>query len=513
MLRTALIASTVLLMNLASSALAAPELPKVFTDHMVLQRERPIPIWGTAAPGATVTVSLDEASASTAAGEDGRWLLELPPQRHGGPHQLVVSDGAGSVTFEDVLIGDVWLLSGQSNMAFKLVDNADATKLLDSANHPTIRMFQMSYNVASKVPYTEAQLRTLAEDRFFTFHGWRECTPTVAGQFSAVGYFFATELQKSQNVPIGLIHNAVGGSPAQGWLSRKAMLARPALAPFVEMYEKDLGSPGKGAQERYRANYPDWQAVADKARAEGRMVPHPFGPSYLYYKGIRPLVPFALRGILWYQGEANSSTTDTLEEMMSTLVAEWRSDFRDSKLPFLYVQLPNYAANRNWPLVREVQRRMLASIPNSGMAVTIDAGDPNDLHPTQKKEVGRRLALLARAKVYGETLVDSGPLATEATMDGERVVVRFASVGAGLAGRSETTSETMTLDGFEVSADGSAWSVAAAAIVSDAVVVTPPAGLKPKHVRYAWAPVPPVSLWNRDGLPASPFALEIEPEN
>jgi sialate O-acetylesterase len=477
------------------------KLPAIFSDHMVLQRDAKVPIWGWADPGEKITVSIAGQKAGTTTGKNGQWRVDLEPMIPGQTHTLTVK-GKNTVTAKDVLIGDVWLGSGQSNMAMRVASSNDYDKEKQEANHPGIRMFTVSSGTA---------LEPAADCR----GKWVICSPDTVGGFSATAYFFGRELHDKLNVPVGLINSSVGGTPIEAWISRSAQHAAPRLTKLISQVETQAGNYDPAAnQKRYDTQLAAWKTKAAAAKKSGKRAPRKprapqqpqLGSGYpgaLFNGKINPLVPFALKGGIWYQGERNSVPTgaELYRHQLPVLIKDWRTRWGQGDFPFAWVQLPNYeTATRDWPTIRE---SMLVSlkVPNTGMAITIDVGDPKDIHPKNKQAVGLRLAVWALGKVYGFPIATSGPLATKHWQQGSGIIVTFDHTNEGLVPKGGK------LTGFELANAKGEWHPANASIDGESVLVTSAKVKAPTAVRYAWSNNPVCNLYNGAGLPASPFRL------
>ncbi len=465
----------------------------LFCDHMVLQRGVELPIWGTAEPGEAVTVSIAGKSETANAGADGRWMIRLEALQAGGPHEMTIN----TLVIKDVWVGEVWLCSGQSNMEWPLKEAANGKAEIAAAAYPKIRGFT--------VPKSSDAGR------------WQVCSPETAAGFSAVGYFFGREIHKTLDVPVGLIFSTWAGTPVEAWMSHESLKADPGTKASVEEWLKHVADYPRLRDEYEQARL-SFEKEADRARDEKRApsIPRPkapLNPKYasprwgsLYGGMIAPLIPYAIAGILWYQGESNTTHAGVYRERFSRMIVDWRRAWALGDLPFLFVQLPNFAPAKTdppnrWALVREAQLQSL-SIPKSGMAVAIDIGDPNDIHPRNKQEVGRRLALAALSIAYGKKLVFSGPVYESMKIEGDKIRLTFNHSGGGLVCKGEV------LHGFALAGEDRIFVPAEAAIDGHSVVVSAPGVTKPAAVRYAWADSPEVSLYNKEGLPASPFRTD-----
>jgi sialate O-acetylesterase len=502
------LAVSLLVLCFAAALSADVRLPAVFTDHMVLERDMPVPVWGWAAAGEKVTVSLAGQTKTATACDAGKWSVKFDAIPAGGPYLLKVQ-GQNAVEVRDVLVGEVWLCSGQSNMDMRVHSVMNAGAEIAAAKYPQIRMF--------------ATARKTAEEPQADCRGqWLVCSPKTAGGFTAAGYFFGRELHKKLGVPVGLIDSSWGGTPIQGWTGVKAQEAVPELRHFVDNMRSALASyHPQTAQLKYQEHLAQWEQAVAKAKSQAERErlarnkprpadnPHlsPWSPGRLFNGMIAPLAPYAIRGAIWYQGESNAGQS-TYSLHLRTMITEWRTLWNEGEFPFLFVQLPNFMSPQKqpsetsgWPLVREQFLKTLV-LPNTGMAVTIDVGDPVDIHPKNKQEVGRRLAQWALAKTYGKDVVACGPLYKAMHSDGGKIVIEF-DYAAGLAARGGGK-----LEGFAIAGADKKFIWADAQVVGQTVVVSSPAVTSPVAVRYAWANNPDCNLVNGAGLPASPFRTD-----
>ena len=479
----------------AAAGFPAVTLPRIFTDHMVLQRGMPVHLWGTAQPGENVTAAFRDELRRTTADKSGLWSMSFPAGPAGGPFVLTVAS-SNKIRLEDILVGDVWVGSGQSNMEMEMKDVAQGAAEIAASANPSIRLFHVPHLI-SDYPVTD-----------LTDSPWAVCGPDTIPHFSAAAYFFARHIQKQEKVPIGLIVSSWGGTPADAWTSLPALSADPSLLPVFTEWDKVMQ-----AQPDYLRQNLLWQAATAKAAAEGKPAPpKPLLPKYgnswqpaaLFNGMIAPLTPFPIRGVIWYQGESNASPerAPLYAHLFQTLILDWRKAWNQNDMPFLFVQLANFKAGPHsaWPALRDAQKQAL-SLPNTGMAVTIDIGNPNNIHPTDKQDVGLRLALAADALVYGHKVEYSGPLYSRAAPENGAMRVWFDHAG-------NLTAKGGALAGFEIAGADRVFVAASARIEKDSVVVSNPAVPAPVHVRYGWADDPHCNLYNGDGLPASPFQSE-----
>lgn len=647
----------------ANVAHAELQLPAVFGDHMVLQQGQPIPVWGKANPGAKISVTLNLKTATAAAGATGDWRADLPSMPAGGPHTMTIADGKLTRVFTDVLVGEVWICSGQSNMEFPLSKANEPEAELANANHPSIRLFHV-VRKASPKPLSDVEGE------------WKVCSPESAADFSAVGYFFGRDLARDLETPVGLIESAWGGTPARAWTERADLLAHPDLAPVVEAFDKaqltyeedmaaynrelakqkkpialedtgvdpkasewmkpgldesgwrgvelpgllselslvldgavwfrrqieipaewvgkdlelslgaiddfdvtyvngvEVGRVAKETQDSWIVPrvYPiparlvadrrltvavrvfdsggdggfsspaellilqkkdqregntltlagEWKCRVEREVSEKRpggaaKLVKPIGPddpkspAGLFNGMIRPLIPYGIRGAIWYQGEADAGRARQYQTLFPTMIRNWRRVWGQGEFPFLYVQLANYMGrspqphDHQWAELREAQTMTLA-LPNTAMAVTIDIGNPKDIHPRNKQDVGRRLELAALATVYGREVVYSGPLYKEMKREAGAIRVSFTHVGGGLEAKGDGG-----LKGFAIAGADRKFVWADARIDGESVVVSSPGVVEPVAVRYAWDSNPECNLYNKAGLPASPFRTDTWP--
>jgi len=630
------------------------QVPSLFTDHMVLQRDKPITFWGWAEPDTKVAVSIAGQTDEAFVGRDSTWHLTLGPFPAGGPHELVFA-ATDTLVFTDVLFGDVWIASGQSNMEWPLSQTQSADRAMRSANYPAIRLFKVNRTVSAQ------------PERKVGAEGWRAATPETVPDFSAIAYYFGRKLHQELDVPIGLIQTAWGGTPAEAWTSAEALQPFPSFQASIQELARNPGAlagaagdyaasvarwlqsltandagyagpvPAWAAPEMNDSNWPTmpvpelWESTAlpdfdgivwyrtafdlpegwtaqdltlalgpiddiDSTWVNGVLVgglgqynaPRSYSvpsgllqsknnviavrvvdtgggggfwgeagsmqltpqagigqaplsldgewryqigldfsvggtdrptpplqaqnqPTTLYNAMIAPLLPYAIKGAIWYQGESNADRAYQYRSLFTTMIQDWRSRWNQGDFPFLFVQLANFMAPQKnpieaetWPELREAQTQAL-SLPNTGMAVIIDIGEADDIHPRNKVDVGLRLARPALRQIYGREMVEAGPLYREMQKEEGAIRLLFDHVGSGLVLRADT------LSGFALAGPDSVWFWAEARIDGESVLVSSPEVADPVAVRYAWANNPIISLFNQEGLPASPFRTDDFP--
>lgn len=475
-------------------------LPAIFSDHLVLQQDVAVPVWGWADPGERVTVAFSGNTVESITGADGTWMARIGPLTASATPATLTVKGRNEIVIQDVLVGEVWLGSGQSNMAMTVSNSKDRETEQAAAKFPAIRMFKEESPRAGS-PQRQGKGK------------WVVCAPETVGGFSASLYFFGREIHQKLGVPVGLINSSVGGTPIESWIAEEAQRAAPELKGFFTGLEKPRPVSAEERQA-YEANLAKWEeAVKAGKKTKGKAPRRPQDPAEvasrksdvggLFNGKIAPLIPYALRGMLWYQGEANTfpGKAEFYEAQLRLLVTDWRARW-GGEIPFAWAQLPNFSgAGRDWPGVREAMRNTLA-LPRTGMAITIDVGEANDIHPKNKQEVGRRFALWALGMVYRrEVPAVSGPLPARHEVSNGAITVHFSHTNAGLVAKGGA------LHGFEVAGLDGKWVSAEARLAGDAVIVSSPVVPAPSAVRYAWANLPEVSLFNGAGLPASPFTL------
>lgn len=491
----------------ATQLLANVRLAPIFTDGAVLQRDQPIVVWGTADVGETVRVEFKGREGRAEAGKDETWRVTLPALAVAEEGSDLVVTGKNRLVCRDVLLGDVWWCSGQSNMEFTVANAKNGAQEVASANFPNIRQIKIS--------------RMLAEGPRddFTAGGWKAAKPDAVGYFTAVGYFFAREVQAKTHVPIGIINCTWSGTSIEPWMSGNALAGNPAFAVVGERWRKDLAAypERRAAYENVRAAW--WerekaaQAVGDAEHAkflkdnrEPRRPagspdhPYPGNPSAIFNGMVHPLQGVGIKGVLWYQGEGNAVRASEYAALFRALIGDWRKFFGRPELPFYWVQIANFRVDTDWPRLREAQSQALV-LPNTGQALAIDIGDPDDIHPTNKQEVGRRLALIALAKLYDEREEFSGPVLRESRRVGDGFEITFDHA----EGLSVRGGVVRTL---EVAGEDRVFRPAEGKIEGGKLVVSAPGVAQAVAVRYAWKSAPEADIINGAGLPASPFRTD-----
>lgn len=481
-------------------ARADVKLHALFSDHMVLQQDKPVMVWGWADDGEEVTVEVGPRKASTKA-KEGRWMVKLRKLDAGGPWEMKVT-GKNQITLRDVLVGEVWVASGQSNMEWPMSRTKGAEEAIARASHPRLRLFT--------VPKKKA-----TEPRDNVEGAWTECDPGSVKSFSAVGYYFGRDLQQALDVPVGIIHTSWGGSPAEVWMSHDWLADNPE-------YQKDILNAYQDASRRYQEALDRFKKEKAAAEAEGKEFNKngpraPWRPAELYNGMIASIIPYTIQGAIWYQGESNAGRAWQYRRLFADMILNWRHDWDQGKFPFLLVQLAPWDKNRrrsleeitaeptesDWAELREAQLLATQNLPNVGMAVITDAGDKDDIHPQDKEPVGARLARAALGIAYDKDIVYSGPVYKKMKVEDGKVVLTFDHAGGGLEARGGD------LTGFAIAGEDKRFVWAEAKITGeDQVVVSSPEVKEPVAVRYGWSDFPVVNLYNQEGLPATPFRTD-----
>jgi sialate O-acetylesterase len=503
------------LVGVVLSALVPIQGPAVFaavkphpliSDGMVLQQGMKVPIWGKADEGEKVTVRIQDQEA-TATAKDGKWIVRLDHLKPGGPFEMTIH-GTNTLQLKNVYVGEVWICSGQSNMEWPLRFTTGAEKAIAESRNPLLRLFTVPHKTA-RMP-----LETVSGH-------WQEAAPETVPGFSAVAYYFGRDVQKALKVPVGLIHTSWGGTPAESWTSAPALEGEPSLkylaerkahawTDYLKSFEKSVGVLQK------------YEETLKKAIAEKHEPPappslpqypgsNPWIPTSLYNGMIASIIPYGMRGAIWYQGESNAGRAYEYRTLLATMIKDWRQDWGEGDFPFLIVQLAPFMKietepkESQWAELREAQLLTALRVPNVGLAVITDVGNETDIHPKQKEPVGARLALAARALAYGDKIVYSGPIYQEMKVEGDRAILSFQHVGGGLVAKSGP------LTGFTIAGPDHKFVKAEAEIRDGKVVVWSPHVKPPVAVRYGWANYPTGNLWNQEGLPASPFRTDDFP--
>jgi sialate O-acetylesterase len=500
----------VLVLMAAGTAAADVKLPALISDNMVLQQGRQMAIWGTADAGEQVTVSLGEQEASATADSNGQWKVELGPLKQGGPLEMTVA-GKNTLTIHNVLVGEVWVASGQSNMEFALWNQGvfggakDFEKEVAAANYPLLRLFIVKRAVAGK-PQSDV------------IGQWVVTSPETAGNFSAVGYFFGRDLHRAMKFPVGMIASSWGGTEAEAWTSDEALEADPDLKVVADSWRQRIAE-FPHILEQYGQSLTEWEKAAEETEGNGKVAlampatpqdprSHPHRDAGLWNGMIAPLTPYTIAGAIWYQGESNADFAYQYRKVFPTMIQQWRSSWGEGDFPFLFVQLANFISPGKfpdaWAVLRESQEKTLA-LPKTGMAVTIDIGESHDIHPKNKQEVGRRLALAAEGIAYGRKVEYMGPTFKSLVADKGTLRLRFTHVAGGWVVRGQS------LLGFEIAGQDQQFLPADATVAGNEVVLTSSHVPKPVAARYAWANDPKCNLYNKVGLPAPPFRTDDWP--
>ncbi|MGB7207144.1 MAG: sialate O-acetylesterase [Pyrinomonadaceae bacterium] len=502
--------SLFLLFTAIQAVSADVRLPDVLASSMVLQQKQAVPVWGTAEPGESITVEFAGLKRNTVAGANGKWRVDLGKLAASFKPQTMTIAGKNRIELTNILVGEVWLVSGQSNMQWWLPESTGGEAATAAANHPNIRLFNVSREVAFK-----KKAGKLGE--------WAACTPETVKEFSAVGYYFGVDLQKELKVPVGLINSSYGGSQAEAWTPVDYLIASPDLKPTV-----DRTKIWEAEREKVRVDYSEaikkWREDQDKARAAGaRPSPSPGVPdalrdyriaSSIYDRMIEPLMPFAIRGAAWYQGESNEARAEQYNLLMPMMIKAWRERWGQGNFPFGIIQLPNYRSVKPapeesaWSFIREAHRQTALNTPNTGLIVIIDIGEANDIHPKNKVDVGSRIARWALKDVYGRKL-SNPPVLKRSEIKGSKIVLTFDDFGSGLKIRKGDK-----LEEFAIAGADKKWIWADAKIVGkNKIEVSSPNISLPLAVRYAFNSNPKnPNLTNNSGLPASPFRTDIWPD-
>ncbi|MEI6751881.1 MAG: sialate O-acetylesterase [Paludibacter sp.] len=558
-----LILSTTLVLGIIPTR-ANVQMPAIFGDHMVLQQSIKLPVWGKADPGEKITVTIGTRTGTTTADNTGKWRINLDPLKSTLNAVIMTVSGKNTITFSDVLIGDVWACSGQSNMEYGISSTSYAKEDIPKAKRPLLRLF-----IVNKVPSflpKENYVTDLNPKSVLVGH-WQVCTPEMLvgnggwpNSFSAVAYYFGSEIQDRTGLPVGLIQCPWGGKPIESFISLDALKKDTTFKSYVALHEKekaespalkaaaaagkaDFDAKMKAWNEQYGAAYKaeveEWTKAEAAARAAHATLPprpkpsvpmptslpdgnpKPDRPTHLFNGMIHTVIPYGIKGVIWYQGEQNVSYPWDYDKLMATLIGDWRTRWGLGDFPFLFVQLAAFQTptklpveKDGWQVIREMQLRSL-KVPNTGMAVTIDIGEANDIHPGDKRDVGHRLALLARQLAYGEKIESSGPLYQGMKVEENKIRIRFKfAKGLKIGAHPQIFPDVLPsaapaeLPGFAIAGSDKKWVFAKAVIEGETIVVSSDQVKEPVAVRYGWAKNPPCYLYNGANLPASPFRTD-----
>lgn len=508
-MRAALLGSCASLL-ITFHAQADVRLPALISDNMVLLQDSPANVWGWADPQEKVTVAFAGKTAEAVADADGKWSVKLEGLAPSAEGEMKIS-GKNQLAVKNVAVGEVWVGSGQSNMEWRVSSSTNAEQEIAAANFPKIRMFTVQ-RAPKATPQADCQGK------------WEVCTPSTVGGFSAVAYFFGRNLHQSLQVPIGLIHSSWGGTPAEFWTPTDVLSVDQDFQGFFQGWETAKANYPK-AKANHEKAVEAWKIAAETAKTAGQPIPRQpneprggtdFGsPGCLYNGMIAPLLPYTIRGAIWYQGESNAGNAQLYRKLFPTMITSWRQRWNVGEFPFLFVQLANFNARKvpptgqpedsNWAALREAQL-MTLNLKNTGMAVAIDIGEADDIHPRNKQDVGRRLGLAAQATVYYKEVEFSGPLFTSAQEEDGKMRLSFRHA-EGLK-----AADGGKLKGFAIAGEDRKFVWAEAEIQGDHVVLQSPQVPKPVAVRYAWADNPECNLVNAASLPASPFRSDDWPQ-
>ncbi|MCY2943281.1 MAG: sialate O-acetylesterase [Planctomycetota bacterium] len=479
----------------------AIQLPPLFTDNMVLQSQTKIKVKGTGVDNSLIEAKLAGKSYAAKTDEKGQFVLEMGPFEAGGPFELTFhyKGEAPCCTLKNVLVGEVWVCSGQSNMQMTVDSSADRDTVKSQSANSKIRLFTVPNRPANQ-PETSLKGK------------WVECNANTVGGFSAVGYHFGKKLNENTGLPVGLINCSWGGTYAEAWTKEGDLLASPTLEPIVLNYRRTF----PGSLEKYKKDLDNHKKAIEKAKVENKKAPNgpqnpennPNRPAVLFNGMITPLLHFPIKGAIWYQGESNAGQAYMYRTLFPAMIQSWRKAWGQADLPFYFVQLAPFMAiskdpqESNWAELREAQLLTSQNLPNTAMAVITDVGDEKDIHPRQKAPVGERLALWALKNQYAKSVQASGPVFKSLKIEGTKAILEFAQVGKGLEIKGDT------LNGFTLAGMDKKFINAQAKIEGNRVIITAEGITEPVAVRYGWANFPVGNLWNRDGLPASPFRTD-----
>ncbi|MCO6045338.1 sialate O-acetylesterase [Aeoliella sp. ICT_H6.2] len=504
--------AAVLLAAITTTAHAELRLPSLFSDHMVLQREMKVPVWGWADPGAEVAVVFGDQTKTTTADDQGQWRVELEPLSIGEPRSLVVESKDDRLEVSDVLVGDVWICSGQSNMEWPIERSSSRDLEVLGEGNPDIRLLTI-HGPGEQTP---------AED---IDGAWEECKPGTLRSFSAVGYYFGKRIHQATGVPIGLIDNSWGGSSCEAWLPLDKLSDEQLYGPLLDRWEEMAAQNDEAALRKEFAKVHDaWKEKMRAAVKAGEPIPGSPRPSHslltqnrpanLYNSRVAPLTSFPICGVIWYQGESNAGRAEQYRDMFPLMIETWREAWGQGDFPFYWVQLADFRDEKpnpeqsDWAELREAQTMALDRLPNSGEAVIIDVGEGKDIHPKDKQSVGDRLARHALANQYGIDIAHKSPRLESFEVKDGKIVLTFDHC------RSLTTFDTRELQGFAIAGSDKHFVWAEAKINDDnkrQIIVSSPEVPEPVAVRYAWADNPVCNVYSASGLPLTPFRTDDWP--
>ncbi|MDD4971480.1 MAG: sialate O-acetylesterase [Paludibacter sp.] len=482
------------------------QLGELFNEGAVLQRNSKVSIWGTSKPSTTISINIQDKKVQTKSDKNGDWKTDLSALKEGGPYPMTVISATDTVKIKEIYVGEVWIAGGQSNMAFMLEKSDNGEQEIVRANNTNIRFVM--------VPY-----KAYEGDKTRGDMNWRTATTENVSKMSAVAYYFAKDLQQKLNVPVGVICCYKGGSGAETWMTRESLLKNPDLSPIVENYESYYSKLGKAKYLDLVSKYEnDLKQYQDSVKAGNTTIKNPKEPmgeqNYnrpfgLYYTMLKRVIPYSLKGAIWYQGEHNSPRAEQYRTLFPAMIEQWRMDFNNPALPFLFVQLPGYsnADTRNrpiWPELREAQLMTWQNVKNTGMAVAIDLGEKSTIHPPHKEPVGKRLAICAFNTVYGIDIPYSGPVYKNVEFTANQALLSFNFVYEGLKANG-------SLQGFTICGSNNIFVPAKAEIKGNQVVVWAEGITSPKAIRYGWDNWTEANLTNSADLPATPFRTDDFP--
>ncbi|MGB0993853.1 MAG: GDSL-type esterase/lipase family protein [Akkermansiaceae bacterium] len=486
---------------------AALTLASPFTDQMVLQRGKPIPVWGKTEPRTKVIAMLGDQKEATVSDKNGAWRVNFKAMDANAEGQsLKVTSGKNQLIRKDILIGDVWIATGQSNMRWMLYQSTGGKKEIAQSADAGLRLFNHAGSLhPGGKKYTVEFLKKLTVENYYTTNGWQQCSPKSSANFSGVAYFFGKKLRQELKIPIGIVHYGVGGTPIEAHISPEVFNSDPVLKPLLNEWWKNANYP-QWCRQRAAHNLTHWLADPELKR---KTPPHPFAPHYLWDAGISRYLPLPVKGVLWYQGESNATVDGSRgrpvdgelnKQKFRALVRSWRQAWHDDALPVYHVQLPSL--NRPWPVFREMQLQVSQELKHIGMAVTIDVGHPTNVHPANKKPVGDRLARLALHGSYGKSIIPNGPLYKRSVFKNGKAVIDFENP------KGMKASDGKAIRGFEIAGSDKKFHPATAVVNGSYLEVSSKEVARPAAVRYAWANNPDCNLVNGENLPASPFRTD-----